>query len=72
MLFRSRQISEKTIDELGIVPNGEITLTIEAAEDAINQGGVSVFGKGFGDYDSGITAKMFYRAADKARTAPGK
>ena len=66
------QISEKTIDELGIVPNGEITLTIEAAEDAINQGGVSVFGKGFGDYDSGITAKMFYRAADKARMAPGK
>jgi predicted transcriptional regulator len=56
------KISDTTIDDLAISPSAEITLTIEAADDAINQGGVSLFGKGFGDYDNGITVKMFYKS----------
>lgn len=59
------KISDKTINDLKILPNAEIMLTIEADENAINQGGVSIFGKGFGDYNSGINAKMFYRVAEK-------
>ncbi len=61
------RISDKTINDLGISPHSDITLSIEATEDAINQGGVSIFGKGFGDYDSGITCKMFYRVADRTK-----
>lgn len=55
------KISDVTIDELKISPQSDISFTIEASENAINKGGVSIFGNGFGDYDSGITVKMFYR-----------
>lgn len=54
------KISSLTIDDLNIHPHSEITFTIEASDDVVNKGGVNIFGKGFGDYDSGITFKMFY------------
>lgn len=55
------KIGGVTIGDLGIKPQSELTFSIEAREDAVNHGGVSIFGKGFGDYDSGITVRMFYR-----------
>lgn len=59
------KISDVCIDDLKISPQSDITFSIEAREDAINKGGVSIFGKGFGDYDHGITVKMFYRTERK-------
>lgn len=55
------KISDTTIEDLNISPQSEINFTIEVKPDAINKGGVSLFGKGFGDYDNGITVKMFYK-----------
>lgn len=53
-------ISDVTIDKLGIVFNSDISFVISAPPDAINRGGLTLFGKGFGDYNSGIEVKMFY------------
>lgn len=64
------KIGNVTLEQLGIVPQSEITFTIEVADDAVNLGGVSLFGKGFGDYDNGITMKMFYRQAAQTRLPP--
>lgn len=59
------KISDTTINDLEITPQSEIVFSISVEEDAINVGGVSLFGKGFGDYNSGITMKMFYKTNDK-------
>lgn len=54
-------ISNVTIDQLKISHRSELFFTIQVAEDAVNLGGVTIFGKGFGDYNSGISVKMFYK-----------
>ena len=54
------KISGTTIDDLQITSQSEILFSIEVAQNAANKGGVTLFGKGFGDYDCGITFKMFY------------
>lgn len=55
------KISDTVIGDLNILPQSEILFTIEVSKDAYNKGGINIFGKGFGDYDSGITVKMFYK-----------
>lgn len=55
------KISDTTIEDLQILPQSELLFTIEASKEAFNKGGVTIFGKGFGDYDNGITVKMFYK-----------
>lgn len=61
------KISEVTLQELGVRPQKDLIFTIEVAYDAVNKGGINLFGKGFGDYDSGITVKMFYTTAETKR-----
>lgn len=55
------KISDVTIGQLDIAHRSAISFTIEVKKDAANLGGVNIFGKGFGDYDSGISFKMFYK-----------
>lgn len=55
------KISDVTIDRLGLNHLSKINFSISVKPDAVNLGGVSIFGHGFGDYDTGITFKMFYR-----------
>lgn len=64
------KISNTTIGDLDITSQKEIIFTIEVAEDALNKGGVNLFGKGFGDYDSGIVLKMFYKTIDNSNRLP--
>lgn len=53
-------ISDTTIKQLNIHFNSDISFKILVPKDAINVGGLTLFGKGFGDYNSGIEVKMFY------------
>lgn len=53
-------ISDVTIDKLGIEHNSDIHLCISSPKDAVNPGGVTLFGKGFGDYNQGILVNMLY------------
>ncbi|HEY8419122.1 MAG TPA: winged helix-turn-helix transcriptional regulator [Clostridia bacterium] len=53
-------IGSTTIDDLEISPDSNITFRIEAPKKATNRGGVTLFGKTFGDYPSGIKIKLIY------------
>lgn len=53
-------IGSTTIDALGITPNSNITFRIAAPPYALNKGGVTLFGKTFGDYPDGIKVRLIY------------
>jgi predicted transcriptional regulator len=48
------QISDVTIDTLDLNHQSEISLRISSPQEAENCGGVTIFGKGFGNYNQGI------------------
>lgn len=62
------KVSPTTITDLEINNQSDITFTVEVSPDAVNRGGVTLFGKGFGDYDNGITMKMFYEVINEKNT----
>ena len=51
-------LSATTIHNLNLMQNGIITLRLEVPETAKNIGGITLFGKKFGDYDHGIRLRM--------------
>jgi predicted transcriptional regulator len=53
-------IGNTTIEDLGIYHNSSITFKIEAPSKAANKGGVTLFGKSFGDYPDGIKIRLVY------------
>jgi predicted transcriptional regulator len=54
------KISSVTIADLAITHNSSLILRIEAPMNTRNPGGMTVFGKGFGDYNQGVVVKMLY------------
>ena len=54
------KISEVKLSDLNVSADNDLIFTIESASDAVNKGGINLFGNGFGDYNSGIAVKMFY------------
>ncbi|MBR4182813.1 MAG: ArsR family transcriptional regulator [Lachnospiraceae bacterium] len=56
----THKISETTIKDLMIDYNSTISFRFEVPKDTANCGGLTLFGKGFGDYDQNIIVKMFY------------
>ncbi|MBQ9118600.1 MAG: ArsR family transcriptional regulator [Lachnospiraceae bacterium] len=54
------KISDVTIDELGIDYTSVLTFRISVPKDTVNCGGMTLFGKGFGDYDQGILCREYY------------
>mgnify|MGYP000945572954 CR=1 FL=1 len=58
-------IGSTTIDDLEICHNSTITFKIEAPSKAANKGGVTLFGKSFGDYPDGIKIQLVYENIDE-------
>ena len=54
------KISNSTINELDIIWGEDMKLKIVSPEITDNPGGVSIFGKGFGDYDQDIDVRIEY------------
>ncbi|MFE4711909.1 ArsR/SmtB family transcription factor [Paenibacillus sp. NPDC056722] len=54
------RISDVTTSMLGINFSKEVTLRIASLTSAENCGGVTLFGKGFGNYDQDIEVNMYY------------
>ena len=54
------RIGDVTINDLKIDYSTEITFKISVPKDTKNCGGLTVFGKGFGDYDQGIVCTEYY------------
>jgi predicted transcriptional regulator len=51
-------ISTIKLNDLNIRLNNQITFRIEVSEESKNVGGLTLFGKGFGDYNSGIEVQI--------------
>ncbi len=60
-------ISNTTIKQLNIAFNSDISFKILVPKDAVNVGGLTLFGKGFGDYNSGIEVKMYYEKNNNSK-----
>ncbi|RXZ79227.1 ArsR family transcriptional regulator [Paenibacillaceae bacterium] len=54
------RISGVTVDELGITFGKEVAFRIECEDTADNCGGVTLYGRGFGNYDQDIEVRMYY------------
>ncbi len=54
------KLSRTTIKDLGIDYNSDINFTFSVPEDTANCGGLTIFGKTFGDYSQNIQVKMYY------------
>lgn len=54
------RIGDVTVDELRIDYTTQITFRISVPKDTKNCGGLTVFGRGFGDYDQGIVCTEYY------------
>lgn len=54
------RMSDVTVTDLGIAPRKEITLRIASPADARHPGGVSLFGRRFGNYDQDIEVMLEY------------
>jgi len=58
------QISDITIDDLGLDYNSSIDFRLSVPKDTTNCGGLTLFGSHFGDYKQDIISKMYYTAAN--------
>lgn len=54
------RISDITIQDLRIDYSTELTLKISVPKETKNCGGLTIFGKGFGDYDQGIVCTEYF------------
>ncbi len=56
------KISDVTIDDFNITSSSELVYRIDAPTNNDNRGGMTLFGKGFGNYNQGLRFKMFYQS----------
>lgn len=59
------QVGDVTIDDLAISSTSEMRFRIGITEDAENPGGVTIFGRGFGNYDQNIRMRMIFETPEK-------
>lgn len=52
------KVSDVTLDELNLKAGEQIRFRIFVPENAVHRGGITLFGKGFGDYDEGIVCNF--------------
>ncbi|OJF93785.1 ArsR/SmtB family transcription factor [Pararhizobium antarcticum] len=52
------RVSDTTLDDLDLVEHRSIRLRIEVPETAAHPGGINIFGRGFGNYDSDIVLRL--------------
>lgn len=54
------KISDVTIDDLALTSKSSLKFKLEVPENASNVGGLTIFGKGFGNYNQDINVKIAY------------
>ena len=59
-------VSNKGIRDIMLVPRHPVTIRIGIKPDAVNKGGLNIFGRGFGNYEQDITFRLHYREKDAA------
>ena len=56
------QISDKTINEFHLNSNSTIKLRLAVDDDSENVGGLTIYGKGFGNYGQDIKVSIHYNS----------
>ena len=59
------KISDVTIKDLKIDSRAPVSFCISSPKDAVNKGGITLFGKGFGDYAQGIRSTIVFQNVKK-------
>lgn len=60
-----KKISDVVLDDLSIEQNASIALRISVPETAKNMGGLTIYGRSFGNYHQGIRIRMQYNEKNK-------
>lgn len=58
-----RRVSDTSIDSLGLDRRSDLSLVFSVPADAEHVGGLTIFGKGFGNYNQGIRVRVSYTKA---------
>jgi predicted transcriptional regulator len=53
-------VSSRTLPDLDLVPQRPIVVRIGVKPDAVNRGGINLFGRGFGNYEQDIILRLHY------------
>lgn len=61
--------SDITLDALNITPDSTITLRISAPDTAVHAGGLTLYGRSFGNYEQDIQVRMHYEDTESAVSA---
>jgi predicted transcriptional regulator len=61
----NHKISDVTLQDLQFNSFPYIRFKVGVKPDAVNKGGVNLFGRGFGDYDQEIIMKVHYEPNEK-------
>ena len=56
-----RKRSDVSLYDLDITANSPLVFRIGVPKDAVNVGGLTIYGRGFGNYDQGIRTRMRYK-----------
>lgn len=57
--------SDITLDQLNIRPGDPLKLRISAPQNAVHPGGLTLYGRGFGDYNQDIFVRMHYTGTEE-------
>lgn len=65
------KLSDVSLGDVPIAPGVPLTLRISAPKDAKHAGGLTIYGRGFGNYDQDITVRMHYREEKHDKNGKG-
>ncbi len=54
------RISDVTLDQIQLDYKSELTFRIAVTEKSVNKGGLTIFGKHFGNYSQDLLARILY------------
>ena len=60
-MIDGNKVSLVTLTDVDIRGHSSVKVRIGIREDAVNVGGVNIFGRGFGNYDQDLLMKMYLR-----------
>ena len=59
------KISDVTLEDLGLTYKSDILLKLAVPEETKHVGGLTIFGKNFGNYNQGISVRLIYNTLTK-------
>ena len=62
------KMSDLTIEDLSLSYTSEMRFRIGVPDSAKNIGGMTIFGKGFGNYDQNIRMRMIFETPKEEKT----